>query len=138
MAKAGAIHVCGDQHLGAVVEYGVDTFDDGVWAFSVPAVSNSWPRRWFPPVPGENAVPRFPYTGEYFDGFGNRIRVHAVANPVKSGRHPANLHDRMPGYGILRLDRDAGTTTVECWRRPQLGIEEAPSQYPGWPVTIRN
>ena len=138
MAKAGAIHVCGDQHLGAVVEYGVDTFDDGVWAFSVPAVSNSWPRRWFPPVSGENAVPGFPYTGEYFDGFGNRIRVHAVANPVKSGRHPANLHDRMPGYGILRLDRDAGTTTVECWRRPQLGIEEAPSQYPGWPVTIRN
>jgi len=136
MAKSNAIHICGDQHLGAVVQYGVESFDDGNWAFSVPAISNSWPRRWFPPAPGANAVPGLPYTGEYFDGFGNRIRVHAVANPVKSGRHPANLHDRMPGYGIIRLDRNAGTATLECWRRPQLGVDEPPSQFPGWPVEV--
>lgn len=136
MAKSHAIHICGDQHLGAVVEYGVDTFDDGAWGFSVPAIANGWPRRWYPPTPGENARPGLPYTGEFFDGFGNRIRVHAVANPVKSGRHPANLHDRMPGYGIIRLERDAGTATLECWRRPQLGVDESPSQFPGWPVVV--
>ena len=137
MARAGAIHVCGDQHLGATLEYGVDSFDDGVWAFSVPAVSNTWPRRWFPPVSGANRQPGAPrYTGEFVDGFGNRIRVHAVANPASSGRHPANLHDRMPGYGIIRLNRDHGTATIECWKRPQLGVDEPPSQYPGWPLTF--
>ena len=75
------------------------------------------------------------YTGEYEDGFGNLVRVHAVANPAKSGRQPSNLHDRMPGYGIVRFDRNAGTVTFECYRRPQLGVDEAPLQFPGWPVT---
>ncbi|MCH2140617.1 MAG: alkaline phosphatase D family protein [Phycisphaerales bacterium] len=134
MAKASAIHICGDQHLGALLEYGVDSFDDGIWAFSVPAVSNTWPRRWFPPEPGENRIDGSPrYTGEFFDGFGNRMRVHAVANPHKSGRKPSNLHDRMPGYGIVRFDRATGRATFECWRRPQRGASEVPSQYPGWP-----
>jgi hypothetical protein len=135
MAAADAIHICGDQHLGAVVEYGVDTFDDGVWAFSVPAISNTWPRRWFPPEGGKNRKPGAPkYTGEFFDGFGNRIRVSAVANPQESGRHPSNLHDRMPGYGIIRLNRSSGEATLECWRRPQRGVAEPASQYPGWPI----
>ena len=135
MAAAKAIHICGDQHLGAVVEYGVDTFDDGVWAFSVPAISNTWPRRWFPPEGGKNRKTGAPkYTGEFFDGFGNRIRVSAVANPQESGRHPSNLHDRMPGYGIIRLNRSSGEATLECWRRPQRGVAEPASQYPGWPI----
>ena len=135
MAAADAIHICGDQHLGAVVEYGIDTFDDGVWAFSVPAISNTWPRRWFPPEGGKNRKPGAPkYTGEFIDGFGNRIRVSAVANPQESGRHPSNLHDRMPGYGIIRLTRSSGEATLECWRRPQRGVAEPASQYPGWPI----
>jgi hypothetical protein len=135
MAAANAIHICGDQHLGAVLEYGVDTFDDGVWAFSVPAISNTWPRRWFPQEGGQNRGEGSPkYTGEFFDGFGNRIRVHAVANPQESGRHPANLHDRMPGYGIIRLSRDGGPATLECWRRPQRGVAEPAIQYQGWPI----
>ncbi len=137
MADVGAIHVCGDQHLGAVMEYGVDDFDDGAWVFSVPAISNTWPRRWFPPTPGANRSEGAPrYTGEFLDGFGNRIRVHAVANPASSGRHPANLHDRMPGYGIIRLNRSTNQATLECWKRPQLGVDEPPTQYSGWPITF--
>ncbi len=136
MAKADAVHICGDQHLAALLEYGVDSFDDGVWAFSIPAVSNTWPRRWFPPEPGGNHRPGDPaYTGEYIDGFGNRMRVHAVANPARSGRVPSNLHDRMPGFGIIRLDRGTGRATFECWKRPQRGIDDPPSQFSGWPQT---
>ncbi|MCH2138611.1 MAG: alkaline phosphatase D family protein [Phycisphaerales bacterium] len=136
MAKAGAVHIAGDQHLASLIEYGVDAHGDGGWAFCVPAVANTWPRRWWPSSPGGNHQAGMPrYTGEYEDGFGNLVRVHAVANPAKSGRQPSNLHDRMPGYGIVRFDRNAGTVTFECYRRPQLGVDEAPLQFPGWPVT---
>ncbi|MDP7029162.1 MAG: alkaline phosphatase D family protein, partial [Phycisphaerales bacterium] len=139
ISDADAVHICGDQHLAAVVEYGVESFDDGAWAFSVPAVSNTWPRRWFPPEPGANrpsAAPR--YTGEFLDGFGNRMRVHAVANPARSGRHPAALHDRMPGYGIIRFDRASGRATFECWQRPERGVNAPPTQFPGWPQHSAN
>jgi len=136
MRKAGTVHVAGDQHLGSLVEYGVDAQGDAGWGFCVPAISNTWPRRWWPPHAGENHVEGMPrYTGEYEDGFGNLVRVHAVANPIKSGRKPTNLHNRMPGYGMVRFDRATGTVTFECWKRPQLGIDEDPVQYPGWPVT---
>lgn len=136
MAKVGTVHIAGDQHLGSLVEYGVHEHGDAGWGFCVPAISNTWPRRWWPPEPGANRVDGAPpYTGEYEDGFGNLVRVHAVANPIKSGRVPSNLHDRMPGYGIIRFDQPAGTVTFECWKRPQLGVDDVPVQYPGWPVT---
>ncbi|MCH2136086.1 MAG: alkaline phosphatase D family protein [Phycisphaerales bacterium] len=136
MAKVGTVHVCGDQHLGSLIEYGVHEHGDAGWGFCVPAVSNTWPRRWWPPSSGENHVEGEPrYTGEYEDGFGNKVRVHAVANPAKSGRVPANLHDRMPGYGIVRFDMPSKSVTFECWKRPQLGVDELPTQYPGWPRT---
>jgi alkaline phosphatase D len=136
MRKAGTVHIAGDQHLGSLVEYGVDAHGDAGWGFCVPAIANTWPRRWWPPYPGENHKEGEPrYTGEYEDGFGNMVRVHAVANPMKSGRLPTNLHNRMPGYGMVRFDKPSGTVTFECWKRPQLGIEEEPQQYFGWPVT---
>ena len=138
MRKAGTVHIAGDQHLGSLVEYGVDEQGDAGWAFCVPAISNTWPRRWWPPFPGENHIEGAPrYTGEYQDGFGNLVRVHAVANPIKSGRKPANLHDRMPGYGIIRFDKASDSVVFECWKRPQLGVQEVPAQYPGWPLTVQ-
>jgi hypothetical protein len=138
MAKAGTVHIAGDQHLGSLVEYGVHEQGDAGWGFCVPAVSNTWPRRWWPPQRGANQVEGAPrYTGEYEDGFGNLVRVHAVANPAKSGRLPANLHNRMPGYGIIRFDQPSNTVTFECWKRPQLGIDEDPVQFRGWPVTTQ-
>ena len=44
--RALAIHICGDQHLGSTVQYGVDQWNDAAWAVCTPAVSNLFPRRW--------------------------------------------------------------------------------------------
>ena len=135
--KGFAFHVAGDQHLGSFVQYGIDEFGDGPNAFISPAIANVWPRRWFPPESGGNRKPGAPaYTGDHLDGFGNHMTVHAVANPVKSGRTPEALYDRVPGYGIVRFDRDSRTITAEAWPRwVDPGSEDA-YQYSDWPVTV--
>ncbi|MEL6591696.1 MAG: twin-arginine translocation pathway signal protein, partial [Bacteroidota bacterium] len=104
--------------------------------FCVPSVANLWPRRWFPPSPGENHQMGMPdYTGRYRDGFDNLITLWAASNPYISGQEPHILHDRAPGYGIVRFNKQAQSITVECWPRyvdPAYSVE----QYPGWPRTI--
>ena len=137
LRKAFSAHVAGDQHLASLIRYGVDAYDDAGVAFCVPSIGNTWPRRWWPPEPGEDwqkGQPR--YTGRYFDGFGNRMRVYAVANPSLTGKEPARLHDRAPGYGIVRFDKEALTQRFECW--PRWAGPRAPDsdQYPGWPRTF--
>jgi hypothetical protein len=137
MRKAFAPHVAGDQHLGSTIQYGIDDFNDGPFAVAVPAVANLWPRRWFPPEPGANREPGAPpYTGEYLDGFGNRMTVHAVANPVKSGVEPSALYDRTPGYGILRFDKLTREITIEAWPRWVDPSRPDAEQFADWPVTF--
>lgn len=138
LRKAFAFHVAGDQHLGSFIRYGVDAYDDAGYALCVPSIANTWPRRWFPPAPGEGRKPEEPaYTGRYRDGFGNRITVHAVSNPVRSYREPTALHDRVPGYGIVRFRRATRRIEVECWPRWSDPSQPNAEQYPGWPVTVR-
>jgi len=132
-----AVHIAGDQHLGSTIQYGVDEWGDAGFALCVPSVGNTWPRRWFPPEPGLNRDPGAPqYTGDFFDGFGNRMTVHAVSNPYLTGIEPTNLHDRAPGYGIVRMDRASRGIIIECW--PRWVDPSAPDaeQYPGWPVAL--
>jgi len=137
MRRGFALHVNGDQHLGSVVHYGIDTWEDAGWSFCVPSIANVWPRRWYPPLPGENRRPGAPaYTGRFRDGWGNHVTVHAVSNPVKSGRSPAALYDRAPGYGILRFHRKTREITIECWPRWVDPAEPDARQYSGWPITI--
>ncbi len=135
--KAFALHLCGDQHLASLVHYGIDEFDDASLAFCAPAIGNTWPRRWFPPKPGENRAPGAPlYTGRFLDGFGNRMTVLAVANPRRWGKEPERLHDRSPGYGIVRFRPKARRIRIECWPRFEDPRREGARQYPGWPVEI--
>ncbi len=135
--KGFAFHVAGDQHLGSFVQYGIDDFNDGANAFISPAIANIWPRRWFPPEPGANRAPGAPaYTGEYLDGFGNRMTVHAVANPVRSHMEPEALYDRVPGYGIIRFRRADRTITSEAWPRWVDPMAEDAAPYDGWPVVV--
>ncbi len=137
MRKGFAFHVCGDQHLGSTVQYGIEEHQDAGWAFCVPAIANTWPRRWYPPKQGDNRKPGDPgYTGDFEDGFGNLLSVAAVANPARSGREPTNLHDRMPGYGIIRVNLDEGDVLFECWPRWEDPSREGAEQYPGWPVAF--
>jgi hypothetical protein len=137
LRRGFAFHVAGDQHLGSFVHYGVDDWDDAGFAFCVPAIGNTFPRRWYPPVPGRNRRPGSPpYTGQFQDGFGNYMTVYAVSNPVLSGRAPAALYDRAPGYGIVRIDRKTRDLVVECWPRWVDPSMPGAKQYTGWPVTV--
>jgi hypothetical protein len=138
MRKAFAFHLAGDQHLGSTVQYGVEDWGDAAFALCVPAVANIWPRRWFPSQPGLNRKPGSPrYTGDFRDGFGNIMTVHAIANPVKTGREPAMLYDRSTGYGIVKLDRNDRTITIECWPRYADPTDPATGgQYSDWPIVI--
>jgi hypothetical protein len=137
LRKGFALMIGGDQHLGSVIHHGIDDWEDAGYSFCVPSIANLWPRRWFPQEPGENHQPGMPlYTGRYFDGFGNRITVHAVSNPYISGKEPAVLHDRAPGYGIVRLNKKSGLITLECWPRYANPGSPGEGQYPGWPVSF--
>jgi hypothetical protein len=55
---------------------------------------------------------------------------------MRSGREPAALYDRSPGYGIVRFHRQERTITAESWPRWVDPTANDASQYPGWPVTV--
>lgn len=137
LRRGFAFMIAGDQHLGSIVHHGIDEWDDAGFSFCVPSIANLWPRRWYPPKPGVNHKPGKPlFTGSYRDGFGNHITVWAVSNPVISNHEPAELHDRAPGYGIVRLNKKEQTITIECWPRYTDPTDPYAKQYPGWPMTI--
>ncbi|MFQ6038307.1 MAG: twin-arginine translocation pathway signal protein, partial [Candidatus Aminicenantales bacterium] len=137
MRRGLAVHICGDQHLGSTIQYGIETWRDGPYAVCVPSIANFWPRRWYPPEPGANRRPGMPrYTGDYRDGFGNRMTVLAVSNPTATGLRPAGLYDQAPGYGIIRFSIPERTVTIACWPRWEDPGAPGARPYPGWPITI--
>ncbi len=135
--KAFAAHLCGDQHLGATSHYGVHEFRDGVFSVCTPAISNIWPRRWYPPRQAPNALPGKPGTGDHLDAFGNRLTVLAVANPARyPGPGLDGLRFRVTGYTILNCDRATRKTTITAWPRWIDPSSPGAKPYDGWPVTI--
>lgn len=138
LAEAGALHLCGDQHLGTVSWYGTDAHRNGTVAFTSPAMGNTWPRRWMPSKPGANrpvtasgepTTPR--YTGDYLDGFGNRITMLAVANPEENGREPKLQMNRAPGFGLVRFQPSQARIVLEAWP-----TWDSDRMYLGWPIYI--
>jgi alkaline phosphatase D len=93
-----------------------------------------------PAARGGNQTPGAPrYTGEFEDAFGNKITIHAVANPHDVEREPARLFDRAVGYAIVTCDAGSGLVTLEAW--PYWCAPDLPppdnAPYPGWPITVR-
>ncbi len=132
-----AVHIAGDQHLPSTVQYGIDAFNDGPYAICTPAISNIFPRRWYPPQPGANRKAGAPrYAGEYTDGFGNRMTVHAVANPQQFGSAPRALNERAPGFGLVIFDKKARKIRLENYPRWADFSKGKRETYPGWPITI--
>jgi hypothetical protein len=137
LRKGFTFHIAGDQHLGSTIHYGIDDWHDAGLAVCVPSIGNTWPRRWYPPYPGKDrSLGSAYYTGNYEDGFGNLVTVLAVSNPVKSGREPANLYDRAPGYGIITLNKQSRDIRIEVWPRWVNPAEVDARQYHGWPITV--
>jgi hypothetical protein len=126
------------QHLATIVHHGIEQHGDAIWSFCVPSVANFYPRAWAPKQPGEYSWPEpEDYLGEYRDGFKHPVTVYAATNPGRPmGHEPALLHDGMPGYGIVRMNKPQRTLTMECWPRFSDPSQPGAKQYLGWPKTI--
>lgn len=141
LRKGFVFHLAGDQHLASIVHHGIDEWDDAIYSFCVPSVANFYPRAWWPESIGADREKGAPQNmGRHRDGFGNLVSVYGVANPTKftkkSSKHePLILHDRMPGYGIVKMNKRNRTITMECWPR-YANPEIEDQQYEGWPKTI--
>jgi alkaline phosphatase D len=142
---AGAVILSGDQHLAAVIHHGINDFTDGPVQFASPAGSSSF-QRWFEPakpLPDGNGQP---YTGDFTDGFGNKLRVLAVANPKVSfaeyrqyyptGQGLGDQTLKSEGYGIVRVDPQAAEFTFECWPLQVDPTQPGAQQFPGWPIRV--
>ena len=138
--KGFGFMLAGDQHLATIVHHGIDDQNDAGWSFCVPSIANFYPRAWQPfEEKGENHIDGLQeYTGEYLDGFGNKVNVYAHTNPgPKSKIEPVALHDRMPGYGIAKFAKNTRSITMECWPRYVDPMDSSTGkQYLGWPRTI--
>lgn len=134
--RAGAVHLCGDQHLAVMLKHGIHDWDDGPYAFTSPALVNTIYGRWWHPLdekPGPVPMPEspLPWTGRFKDGLGNMMRIMAYANPE-------NIEDerkRADGYGLVRFHKKTRRITVECWPRfpDDAGVYR---QFPGWPIQV--
>ena len=129
---AGAVHIAGDQHLPTVIQHGINEFEDGPWAFVVPAIINNYYSRWWWPedeMPGDNSNGILPWTGRYLDGFKNKITMHAYANP--------DTQSHGAGFGFIRFDIQKNEVTFECWPRDaDVSLPDA-KQFAGWPVKVK-
>lgn len=151
--RADAVHIAGDQHLATLVRHGIDEHGDGPWAFVVPAIVNTVYGRWWHPEgekPGANREPDspLPWTGDYKDGFGNRITMYAYANPDPS-RQGGRKADKpseaglapnegwADGWGIVRFRKPTREVTFECWPRWEDVTRPGAKQFVGWPKTVK-
>ena len=141
LRRALATHLCGDQHLGVVVKHGIETFRDGPYAFTNPALVNTvYGRWWWPedeqagggaPIPGP-----LPWTGDYEDGLGNKITMMAYANPQYATKAQLMEHreSRGDGYGLIRFHKPERSIAFECWPRFSDPREGDQAQFAGWPI----
>ncbi|REJ76808.1 MAG: hypothetical protein DWQ29_15550 [Planctomycetota bacterium] len=139
LRKGFIFHLGGDQHLATIVHHGIEHHGDAIWSFCVPSVANFYPRAWAPELAGEYSwPPPETFTGPRYDGFGHPVTVYAATNPGRDmGHEPRELHDKMPGYGIVRLNKTERMITMECWPRSADPSRPGAKQYAGWPKTIR-
>ena len=138
LRRGFAFHIGGDQHLATIVHHGIDTWGDACWSVVTPSIANFYPRAWVPLKPAHNwRKGMVAHTGEFRDAFGNTITLWAHTNPRKMGKEPASIHDKMPGYTVVRFRKRTRKITMECWplfadpRDPKTG-----GQYEGGPKTI--
>jgi hypothetical protein len=142
--KGMPLHINGDQHLTSLCQYGVDEQRDGCWSFCTPAISAGYPRWWRPDemkMPHENR-PKHGHenTGEYLDGFGNKVYVYAVGNPVvgKDKNRYKKAHEKGSGLGLVTIDTKAKTYLLEAFRFLVDATDgKASNQFPGWPLKIQ-
>ena len=136
--KAFAVHIAGDQHLPAVVHYGIDAHRDGPVAFAGPAVNVGYPRWWEPTKTGRNkATGNAGLTGDFLDHFGHPLTVLAFKNgPYDPPRPVLELvNAKTSGLGLVRFNKAKRTITFECWPY-SADVTQPGTQMSTWPVTV--
>lgn len=144
LRESMALHINGDQHLTTLSQYGVEKQRDSNWSFCTPAIAAGYPRWWRPDDVGMMHENRPGHgrdnTGEYLDGFGNKVYVFAVGNPeVGTERNRYDkAHQKGSGFGLVTVDMEKKTYTLESFRFLIDATDGNPAnQFPGWPVTIQ-
>ncbi len=140
--KAAAFHICGDQHLTILEQYGLDVPRDAGWAFCTPSISVGYERRFQPdletiPFTGRKDSNN-KNTGNYTDIFGNYFYVEAVGNPTDDSRDTNRYkvaQKRASGFGLITFDTSKRTITSDAIRfLPDSSGDII--HFEGWPFTV--
>ena len=73
---------------------------------------------------------------------GNKAYVYAVANPGKDYKESGGdrydfSHRKNNGFGLVTIDTDAKTYTLDCFRFLCDATDgKKGNQFPGWPLAI--
>jgi hypothetical protein len=124
-------HIGGDQHLATVIHHGINEWGDSIYSVGVPSIVNYYGRWWWPleePVHRDPGNP-LPFSGSYYDGFGNKLTMLAYVNPTADNYNAA-------GYGLIRFKKSSREITMECWPRHLDVTDPGARQFAGWPITI--
>jgi hypothetical protein len=144
LRQCRAYHICGDQHLPSFVQYGIDDHRDGSWAFCTPAITVGYQRRFHPDRLNWEVIGRpehnLPNTGDYTDGFGNKMHVYAIGNPLDNTQ-AVNRYERADncssGFGWISFNQMERKIESNAYRfLSDVTAENGHSQFPGWPHTI--
>lgn len=143
MRTSMALHINGDQHLTTLCQYGVEKQRDSNWSFCTPAIAVGYPRWWRADELHISHANRpshgLPDTGEFIDGFGNKVYVFAVGNPEvgKAQNRYRLAHQKGSGFGFVTIDPATKTYHIQSFRFLIDATDDKPdNQFPGWPVTI--
>jgi hypothetical protein len=124
IGDAPVVMLHGDVHLGTLCRHGVEKFNDGPVAYSLPSFSSKASRKWEPLEAGNNRKPGAPKnTGEFHDRFGNKITMYGAGNGLN-------------GYGIVLFDTTI--RKIELQFHP-MNQERKPikASVSGWPHTVK-
>lgn len=132
LRRCFAFHLAGDQHLATVIHHGLNQWEDSGYSFCVPSIVNFYGRWWWPLEQPQRPDFENPlrFSGRFFDGFRNKVTMHAYANPTKANYNAA-------GYGIVRFNKSSREITMECWPRHVDVASGKAKQFDGWPITIK-
>ena len=132
-----AFMLSGDQHLATVIHHGIDDWNDSGWSFCVPSIVNFYNRWWLPDHKPEQPIKTpLPHTGHYYDGFRNKLAMHAYCNPDPEREKIGEWGARAAGYGLVRFNCKTRKITIECWRRGTDVTKADAKQFKGFPITI--
>lgn len=138
-----ALHINGDQHLASLCQYGVKEQRDSNWSFCTPAIGAGYPRWWRPDevgMPHQNRPQHgLANTGEYLDGFGNKVYVYCTGNPAVATKRDRyeRAHQKGSGFGFVTIDTAKKTYTLDAYQFNVDPTDGNPdNQFPGWPITL--